>query len=983
MRAALLALLPAACALAQVCPTIDFLSARNANMIAGANLILAVTQRPDSTYSAHPMQNSGNFRRYLEIPNYAERFALCLPLPPRRAEPLNVVPPVGAASGPAAAIPDAGNGTPVGAWTTLGGTALQVFELNRDYTFKARTNITLGPSRQGVHADDFDRDGRPDLAVLYTARDGRASGIAFLKGNGDGSFAPPVNTTFDANFPLSFARTDFNGDGRLDLAVGDNGGRIYIFNGVGDGTFRPGPTYALPQVSGFASATSVAAGDVTGDGRADLVVANGGGRIAILQGNADGTFAAPRDFEGVTQPQSIALGDFNRDGRLDIAVSSQTQVVGIALNQGNGVFRPLELYVANYDAATMQLVDFNRDGHLDVVIGEGTTFAMAPGGDSGFFMVLLGNGDGTLVAAPVTPADFTAYGSIAGDFNGDSRADIVVTGLNGDLQTLLVGANNRPQRGPRQRFEFSSAAELATGDFNADGRLDLVIAGDSSRAVLVLAGNGQGGFTQLARIATPDNARSVSVADYNGDNRPDIVVAYRGNADASAGGVRLHLNQGGSFSAATEVRAGSPGQVLARDLDGDGRADILVVEPGPFTPNAATPGSLLFLAGRGNGAFADPVTYRASIRPVRAAAADLNADGRLDLIVLGDGLNFSNETAVLLGQAGGRFGAATIYRSSFGPSDVAVADFDGDGRQDVITAHCCGSTDLTARLGNGDGTLQPEAHFSGGGDPSELSIGDLNADGQPDLVVRGEAGISILINNSRKNVHVVSSATFDSTPAAPDSIVTIRGSRLATDTGVELSANLPTNLAGTMVRIRDARGIEHDARMSYASPGQINMVVPAAVAPGLGAVTVTNGAGLTQTGPILVEPLAPAIYALNGAGLTAAWAIRVRRDGTQTYEPVYEVANGAVVAKPIDFGEAGDQIVLEIYGTGLRSGTGGVVVRLGGSALTPAYAGRQPDFPGLDQVNVNVPASFRGRGAVSVVFESEGRVSNATSLTFR
>ncbi|HBY59909.1 MAG TPA: hypothetical protein DEH78_08800 [Solibacterales bacterium] len=980
MRLAIASLALAAACSGQVCPTIDFVNARNFNMLTGSNVLLMVARRSDGAYSGFPHMSSGSYRRYLEIPNFQDRFASCLPLPARGQAPLDVRTPRGAASGPAAVIADAGNGSTVGAWIGLGGTVLQVYQGSREGSFRTRTNYTVGPARRGVLADDFDRDGPPDLAVLYTANDGRASGIAFLKGNGDGTFGAPVNTTFDANFPASFARTDFNGDGRLDLAVADNGGRIYVFNGRGDGGFTAGPVYTLAAGNNI---TSIAVGDVNGDGRADLVAATGAGRFAVLGGNADGTFAAPRDFEGLTQPQYIALGDFNRDGRPDIALSSQTQTVGIALNRGDGTFAAPEAYVANYDASTLQLVDFNRDGHLDIVIGEGSDQAMAPGGDSGYFMVLLGNGDGTLAAAPLSTAEFQVTQGAAGDFNGDGRADVVVAGFSGNLQTLLMGANNRLRRGPRLRIDAAAAAEMATGDFNGDGRLDLAIAADTSRAVLVLAGDGQGGFSQLARVATPLTALSVSTADFNGDGRADLAVAYRGAQQTDAGGVRLLLNQAGSFTLGPEVRAGSPSQVVAGDLDGDGRADLLVLERGPFEPNPANPGALLFLAGRGNGTFADPVTYRASLGPARVVTGDLNGDGRRDLIVLGRGPSFRFETGVLLGLAGGRFGAATLYQSSFGPADAVVADFDGDGRADLVTAHCCGETDMTVRPGNGDGTLQGEVHFPGGGDPAQVLAGDLNNDGRPDLVIRGTAGVSTLINNSRRGVEIVNAATFAAGPVAPDSIVTARGSRLATATAQAESAALPTALAGTIVRIRDARGIEHSAPMSYASPGQINLVLPAAVAPGAGTVTVTAGDGFTQTGTVVVEPLAPSIFQLNGAGLTAAWAIRIRRDGSRTYEPVYDVAGGAVVAKPIDLGETGDQIVLEIYGTGLRGGSAGVLVRMGGSSLTPAYAGRQPDFPGLDQVNITVPASFRGRGAVTLTFESEGRVSNETTLTFR
>ena len=201
--------------------------------------------------------------------------------------------------------------TSVGIWVALG---------NGDGTFQPAQNFTCGgPCRPGmVVVGDFNGDGRLDLVltdVLYWR-------LFLFMGNGDGTFQA-AREVGGGGVPDFVAVGDFNGDGVLDLAVAAEDdltdyGRVLVLLGNGDGTFQAPLTVAAGD-----DATSIAVGDFNGDGKPDLAVANEGFKdVWVLLGNGDGTFQAAQDFGVGGFAESVAVGDFNGDGRLDLAVAS-------------------------------------------------------------------------------------------------------------------------------------------------------------------------------------------------------------------------------------------------------------------------------------------------------------------------------------------------------------------------------------------------------------------------------------------------------------------------------------------------------------------------------------------------------------------------------------------------------------------------------------------------------------------------------------
>jgi len=229
----------------------------------------------------------------------------------------------------------------------------------------------------------------------------------------------------------------------------------------------------------------------------------------------------------------------------------------------------------------------------------------------------------------------------------------------------------------------------------------------------------------------------------------------------------------------------------------------------------------------------------------------------------------------------------------------------------------------------------------------------------------------------------VSGASFLLEPLAPESIASSFGTGLAASTEQNSGVPLPTTLGGISVKVVDGSQVERSAGLYLASPGQVNFVVPAGTPNGT--VTVKIGGAATQSALLDITRVAPGIFPLNSSDLAAAQIVRVL-GASQAVEEVYNVSNGQIVPKPIVFGAAPEDLYLVLFGTGIRgrNSLSNVTVSLGGSNLTALYAGAQPQFPGLDQVNIGpLPRSLQGKGSVDVVVSVEGKAAKTVKLSFQ
>jgi len=250
---------------------------------------------------------------------------------------------------------------------------VSVFLGNGDGTFQAGVNYAVGTSPTAVAVADVNGDGKLDLVV--TSQNCAPNPtclpapVSVLLGNGDGTFQP--HSDFDAGLDPNWVVVgDFNGDGVLDLAVIDgqgnsNGSAALILLGNGDGTFQSPVSYPLNT-----NAASAIAADFNGDGKLDLAVADNVGVLSILLGNGDGTFQPRVDYPAGTFPWgSLVVGDFNGDGKLDVAVSdSGSAAVSLFLGNGDGTFQPFISIGVGNSPHGVAAGDFNQDGRLDLAV---------------------------------------------------------------------------------------------------------------------------------------------------------------------------------------------------------------------------------------------------------------------------------------------------------------------------------------------------------------------------------------------------------------------------------------------------------------------------------------------------------------------------------------------------------------------------------------------------------------------------------------
>lgn len=268
-----------------------------------------------------------------------------------------------------------------------------------------------------------------------------------------------------------------------------------------------------------------------------------------------------------------------------------------------------------------------------------------------------------------------------------------------------------------------SPAAVVAGDVNGDDAVDLVVAssGTGSTVVSVLLGNGDGTFQPASSFAAGNRPNGVALGDLNGDGILDIVASNSGLGGNTVSTL-VGFGNGAFSSPETQAAAAGPMCPAIADLNADGKSDVVVAANGG--------NKVSVLLGIGDGTLMPAVNYNVGIFPQCVTVGDLNGDGIPDLAASNSG---SGDVSVLLGIGDGTFAAAVNYPAGTVTRAVLTLDANNDGVLDLAAVNDTAAGTIQLLLGNGDGTFQAAIPFTTGHAPVYVAAGDVNGDGHEDL----------------------------------------------------------------------------------------------------------------------------------------------------------------------------------------------------------------------------------------------------------
>jgi Ca2+-binding RTX toxin-like protein len=601
----------------------------------------------------------------------------------------------------------------------------------------------------------------------------------------------PAGGQTDTDHPIAAASADFNRDGFPDLVTsGGTTANIDLWLSNGKGSFNANGSASVSATAnpiimatgGQGNAVAIAVGDLNGDGRPDIVVAdsptaaNNQGSVTVFLGNGNGTFRPPVVYRNVgANPDAVIIGDFN--GFPDIVVASKYSLdLTELLGNGSGSFEtvttgttgkttttynesapiPVESEPIALAAAHMQTRSGTLDSNMDLVVLNGfASTEVLPNGKSvvvgGTVSVLYGNGDGnfqpqyvsyTGVTAPPPPAKHVKANFIGSDadlqvmqLDPNSSAEALVIGKGDQITVMYQNGDGSFTRPVSAITKYAFADEVVAKAFG-DGYGYEVVQADGS----YYGGNNTVTITPISGSASLDsvtlgqpqvfpvglNPSAVVVADVNGDGNPDILTA------------NYSYPASGGILSATVLLGNGSGKFQSQELFSQNPGSIVAAVPSNLPGNV--PAALNY-----------PRTSTA------VAIADFNGDGNPDVAAIEPGalktVIFKNAPftyalpgyiSVFLGNGDGTFQDAVTYAAGPAPTAIAVGNFDGFPSIVVTnggTANRPGNT-VTILLGDGRGHFAPETYYVGL-DPVAVGVGNFN--GNPDIVVANNRSASLTV----------------------------------------------------------------------------------------------------------------------------------------------------------------------------------------------------------------------------------------------